>query len=237
MKETSFDSAATDIPSPFPPEKVWIMGAGRFGSLAAKRLKKRYPNADFLVIDHRAERLEEVGGSLGVAVLEKDAVAFILEEQVPGDTWIIPAVPVHVAFLWISSRLYGTYTRVPVPNIVDSQVPNPYRMSDTTLYASFATFTCPDACSEPHGICTYTGKPRLGNLYERLRDVRIPDFKVVVVRSWQLAPGVGGYPAATLEDKLSEARSKGGASLLIATSCRCHGVIDALSPVKPERIA
>jgi hypothetical protein len=51
---------------------------------------------------------------------------------------------------------------------------------------------------------------------------------VVVVRSWQLAPGVGGYPAKYLEERLHEVSRRAG-TYLVATSCRCHGVIDLLS--------
>jgi voltage-gated potassium channel Kch len=229
MKETTLISQATAIPEPFPPKEIWILGGGRFGSLAARRLTKRFPDSDFLVIDHRGERLEEIRSSLGLAVMEREAATFLLEEPLPRGAWLIPAVPVHVAFLWISHRLGGGFIRVAVPDSVDAQVPNPFRTSETTLYASFATFTCPDHCNEPYGICTFTGKPHPGNLYERLQAIKIPPFDVVVVRSWQLAPGVGGYPAAYLQEKLNEARSK-SSKLLIATSCRCHGVIDALSP-------
>lgn len=233
MKGTEVFSEAAAVPGTLPPGKIWILGAGRFGSIAARRLTKRFPNSDFLVIDHRGERLEEIRQSLGLPVLRREAAAFLLEEPIPRDAWLIPAVPVHVASLWISNRLGGLFIRVPVPTTVDAQVPNPYRTSDGTLYASFATFICPDVCNEPDETCTFTGKPRPGNLFERLQAIQVPLFDVVVVRSWQLAPGVGGYPAAYLDDKLNEAKSKKD-GLLIATSCRCHGVIDALSRVSPN---
>ncbi|HIJ69047.1 MAG TPA: hypothetical protein HPP57_06055, partial [Deltaproteobacteria bacterium] len=110
---------------------------------------------------------------------------------------------------------------------VDSKLPNPIRVPSGTLYASFATFLCPDYCSEPEEICTHTGKERPGNLYEVFGGVLASGFDVAVLRSWQLAPGVGGYPGRSLRQLLAGIGSKPG-RYLIATSCRCHGVMDAL---------
>ncbi|MEM5787960.1 MAG: hypothetical protein AAGU11_11635, partial [Syntrophobacteraceae bacterium] len=53
------------------------------------------------------------------------------------------------------------------------------------------------------------------------------DFAVMVLRSWQLAPGVGGFPVVRMNEMLATVASTPG-KYLIGTSCRCHGVIDAL---------
>ena len=117
---------------------------------------------------------------------------------------MVPSVPVHVAFEWVLNELGrpGTSRRLPVPEEVGSQVPNPLRAPSGALYASFATFVCPDYCSEPDEICTHTGKERPGNLYDFLGGVDVPGFDVLVLRSWQLAPGVGGYPGRSLRNSL-----------------------------------
>jgi len=93
--------------------------------------------------------------------------------------WIVPAVPVHVACLWIMKRLGGEGDVQPleVPAAVDEQVPNPYRVATGAVYASFATFRCPDACSEPEDLCTHTGQPRPGNLYDRLAAIKVRGFR------------------------------------------------------------
>jgi hypothetical protein len=145
------------------------------------------------------------------------------------DLWIIPAVPVHVGFEWVANELgkVAVVRRITVPGEVDSKVPNPVRGPAGTLYASFATFICPDHCSEPEEICTFTGKGRLGNLYDIFGAVSVSGFDAAVLRSWQLAPGVGGYPARSLRELLAGVYQKPGGYLL-ATSCRCHGVMDAL---------
>jgi len=57
------------------------------------------------------------------------------------------------------------------------------------------------------------------------------NFESNVIRSRQLAPGVGGYSLETLLD-LFEKIKKAMAprrTILISTSCRCHGVISALA--------
>lgn len=214
-------------PSPFPPPRIWILGAGRFGRLAAKRLKDRYGQLQLLVIDHRADRLDAVQRELNLPVICEDAVQYILRHPLPDDLWIVPAVPVHVAFEWLFQNL-GRGDRLPVPEAVDAQVPHPLRAPSGTVYASYADFLCPDACSEPEEICTHTKAPRLGNLFETLADIRIPECRVIVVRSHQLAPGVGGYPSSFLLQPLARIRDKPG-RYLIATSCRCHGVLDCLN--------
>lgn len=218
-------------PDPFPPRKFWILGAGRFGYMAAQRLGRRHPDSSFTVIDTREEKLTRIREELGFTVHTENALSFLTKTALPEDVWIVPAVPIHVAFQWFIARLRAVGQEVhilSVPEAVDQQIPNPYRAPGGTVYSSFATFLCPDNCSEPEGICTSTGKPRLGNLFEHLSRIELPGIKVVVVRSRQLAPGVGGYPGGYLENKLSELSQSAG-TYLVATSCRCHGVLDVLS--------
>lgn len=223
------DGTVSEIPEPYPPKAIWILGAGRFGRLAAERLQKRHPGSDFLVVDSREEKLVRLRNDLTLSTRAEDALSFLLSSEFPDDVWIIPAVPVHVAFQWILRELQkrGHASSHPVPDTVDAVVPNPLRRRGT-VYASYATFICPDACSEPEEICTHTGGPRRGNLFEHLGRISPPEFRTVVVRSWQLAPGVGGYPGWKLREALEKIAARPG-NYLVATACRCHGVIDGLS--------
>jgi len=217
------------FPHPFPPTEIWVFGAGKFGTIAARRLRKRYSSANFLVVDSNSERLERISNQLGLPIHLEDALSFFSKAEAPDDLWIVPAVPAHVAYEWMLSELgkVGRADRLPVPHVVDTHVPNPFRVESGTLYASFATFVCPDACSEPEDICTFTKEPRLGNLFDVLKGIQVPGYSVVVVRSWQLAPGVGGLTIGYLREKLAELKAAPGRNL-VATSCRCHGVLDAL---------
>ncbi len=217
------------FPDIFPPRKIRIIGAGRFGRLAAERLKQRFPDAVLSITDRDATKIEAVSRDLGIPGEVDDSIENIIGIEPPDELWLIPAVPVHVGFEWASRELerFGGTLRLHVPEEVDSKVPNPIRAPSGTLYASFATFICPDYCKEPEEICTHTGKARPGNLYSVFARVSAPGFDVVVLRSWQLAPGVGGYPGRSLSDLLAKIRSRPG-RYLVATSCRCHGVMDAL---------
>lgn len=214
---------------PIPVEVIWILGAGRFGRLAVERLTRKFPAGDFLVIDQRPDRLAALAADRGVKAVAAEAIPFLSRQDLPDGLWIVPAIPVHVAFQWLlhGSTFASRASRVPVPESVDSQVPHPIRGAEETLYASYATFLCPDACSEPEERCTYTGKPRPGNLFEDLAAVTAPGFQVSVLRSLQLAPGVGGYTLAQLR-QLEQAVLREPGGHIIATSCRCHAVINAL---------
>jgi len=213
----------------FPPRRIRILGAGRFGRLAAERLKRRFPEALLSITDRDAARIDEITGDLGIPGEVEECIQSVSRIEPADDLWLIPAVPVHVGFEWAINELdrVGEVRRLPVPEEVDSKLPNPIRVPSGTLYASFATFVCPDHCSEPEEICTHTGKARPGNLYEVFGGVVAAGFDVAVLRSWQLAPAVGGYPGRSLRELLAGINSKPG-GYLVATSCRCHGVMDAL---------
>ncbi len=214
----------------FSPAKILILGAGHFGRLAAGRLTKCFPHADFTVVDTREDRLNKVRKELGLKCFQEDSIAHLLAERLSAESWIVPAVPVHVAYQWLVSHLgeKRMVNRVPVPPAVDQQVPNPMRMPSGTLYTSYATWICPDACNEPADICSHTRKPRQGNLFDHLAAIKVADVQVAVVRSHQLAPGVGGYPFQALKNLLKQTAQSPGC-YIIATACRCHGVVDCLS--------
>lgn len=217
------------FPGIFPPRKIAIVGAGHFGYLAARRLTRRFPEASFLVFDQHREKLDRIAGDFGVSVFIEDAPSFFENARADEQTWIIPAVPIHFAFEWILNELKksGNAKRLPVPASVPGQIPNPYPAPSGSLCASFATFMCPDTCNEPDEICTYTKGPRRGNLFEALARIVVPEFGVAVVRSWQLAPGVGGYPEISVREVWERIGESPGGQYLVATSCRCHGVINA----------
>lgn len=211
------------------PQKLWILGAGRFGTIAAKRLSQRFPDSSFTLVDARPDKLKRFENEPGFSVRTEDAIGFLSKASFSKDVWIVPAVPVHVVFEWFCARLgeIGRVQRLKVPEVVDAQVPNPYRAQTGTLYTSFATFLCPDNCPEPEKVCTSTGRARQGNLFEHLGRIELAGAGLVIVRSLQLAPGVGGYRGDYIEEKLLDISRRPG-SYLVATSCRCHGVIDFL---------
>jgi len=229
-KEKMKDSSETQVADLLPPGEIWVLGLGKFGMLAWKRLGKRFPRASFVLVEEREEKIRGIQERETLKIVARDATGFLLDVQVPRGVWIIPAVPVHVAFRWLLGRLGPSRaaSSIPLPREIDPRVPNPLRRGEETIYTSFATFLCPDGCNEPDEICTYTKKARPGNLYEELSRLEIPGFRTHLLRSLQLAPGVGGYPGRSLEDLYEEVLKSPG-NHLVATSCRCHGVMNALS--------
>jgi hypothetical protein len=108
--------------------------------------------------------------------------------------WIIPAIPVHVAYEWVRLKIKKNYIlkTTPVPEELIISLPNVFKGKKDEIYMSIADFICPDNCPEPEDLCTYTGKPRPLTLYKKLESIKHDNFRSVVVRSRQLSPGIGG---------------------------------------------
>jgi hypothetical protein len=207
----------------------WIIGAGECGTRAAKNLRKKYPEASLTVVD------QDQGALDGLEDFPIECIcmegALYLEAHLDGQSepdWIIPAVPIHLAFEWVRRKLSrdGRIEVEAVPQAIESMLPNPKRGMQGQLYVSYADFRCPDHCTEPYDICTWTGKPRKGLLYKRIEEITCMDYTSIVMRSHQLAGGVGGYEPQALRDSLAEV-SKTMTPVIYSTACLCHGVMHA----------
>jgi hypothetical protein len=209
-------------------ESFWILGAGRFGTLAVQRILERKKVRRLVVVDRDVHILEKLREK-HIETVEQDAIDFLVHYPVLGSEWIVPAIPVHVAFAWLCRQLSreGAVTQLAVPSILEQAVPNSLRAKTGALYASFATFRCPDDCDEPNESCTVTGEAREANMFDVIRNIKVEGYVTQVVRSQQLAPGVGGYQLSVLWRLLEETRST-EKDILVATACRCHGVLNAL---------
>ena len=213
--------------------KFVIAGYGRFGRIALERLSDSFPDTQVFIIENDKEKLREEFPS-GTIPIQTDAVAFLSNSDVlEMDDFVIPMVPFHLAACYITAK---------VPNISETSLPeeigpvalNQIRMNFSNLLLSRADFLCPDDCSEGEA-CTVTGRIN-EPLYDTLRSIRVPGFSVLVQRSYQILPGVGGYPVRDLI-KLLERITLG--RHLVATSCKCHAIITALEKFangKPREI-
>jgi hypothetical protein len=206
----------------------WILGAGRFGRLAVERLLARREPPQLVVVDQNPDKLILLA-DLPLERVNEDVLDFLRANLEERPDWIVPAVPIHVAFVWLAAELggVGQVEMLPVPITVDAQVPNPWRDGKGGLYTSVAAFRCPDNCSEPRDRCTATGLRRSDDLFALLARIRVPGSVPLVVRSHQLAAGVGGYRPSALRRLVRGAEAATG-SVFVATACRCHGVIHAL---------
>ena len=207
--------------------KTYILGSGHFGSRAFFFLRQRFPSASLTVVDTRYNTLKKIVAEGGNAVA-LDAISFLQssKERMDPDDWIIPAVPIHVAYEWLRRELKTetVFKTIPAPKELESLLPNPIRGDNGQLYASNADFLCPDDCDEPDQYCTVTGEPRPQVLCDILTDLKLSDYYSICIVSSQLAPGVGGFRFQALLQALKELKTHPG-KCLVSTSCKCHCVI------------
>ena len=207
----------------------WILGAGQFGEKAAVRLRLKDTEAAIIVVDQDRSALCSVE-AMATTVVLGDAVGYLAEHLTVSDQpdWIVPAVPVHVAFEWLSKRLSAIYRleKLTIPESVTQKLGHVVKGDGGSVYTSMAEFICPGNCPEPADLCFVTGKPRPIDLYEELSAVDPHRMTPVIIRSRQLSPGVGGYRPGDLFDALRKVKACDG-PVLLGTACRCHSVLDA----------
>jgi len=208
---------------------IWIIGGGRFGRRAVDVLSRARPRARLLIVDHDRAALNEVYPGSAETRLA-DGVDFLVRNLEPehGPEWVIPCTPFHLAYRWLRIRLGPRAEPIDVPAGFVESLPHPLPADQGGYYLSYADFLCPPDCPEPADICTYTGLPRLGTLFRDLAEKTWPGCTSLVVRSRQLAPGLGGYRPLDLFDLENRALTVQG-KILVATACRCHGVIHGLA--------
>jgi hypothetical protein len=211
------------------PRRIIVLGAGTFGKQAATRLSVRYPHARFVIVD-RKESLPAAFSRALFPLIRRDGIDYLAETLDPADadTWIVPAIPVHVAYSWMKRTPPpdGRIVSRNVPEALRKTLPHPLRGPDGALFASIADFRCPENCPAPEAMCSHTGKPRPMVLHRYIAALNIPGFTVVVVESRQLAPGTGGYAAADLFSAKTKAFSA-ETPVILATASKCHGVLHA----------
>ena len=213
---------------------MWIIGGGKFGIKSARVLSRKNPGADITIVESNQEACARIS-RMNYRTVCMDGVLYLYENLKSSDypEWIVPVVPVHLAYEWIKSKLSSRYRFLPIeaPKDLKKNLPNVITGKNGELYMSYADFICPDNCPEPDEICTYTGKPRLGILHEHLASIDYQNFYPIVIQSHQLSPGIGGYTPTALFNALEEVEST-GTEILLATACKCHGVMHAFSIIK-----
>ena len=209
-----------------------ILGAGKFGRLALNRLARQDAAASFVVVDRDPAALTmRVDGVPGWTRVASEAAAFLVQHLRRDGRWdwIIPMVPVHVAFHWLmAGPLAGSaWQPAAVPEGLAGLISGGRRGPHGELYLSRARHLCPDDCAEPV-VCPVTGESRDLPLHQELASLHLAGYEIRVIASQQLAPGVGGYSPGRLLDLARDMGALQG-NVLIATACRCHGVIHGLA--------
>ncbi len=209
---------------------IIIIGAGHFGQRAAALLNSMQ-HSSLWIVDRDATRLNEIG-NIGAKRIAEDGVHFLVKHfsHLAPSTFIIPAVPVHLAFEWLRTYLKrgDAIRQISVPEDFPSRLPHTWEGTEGSLLVSYADFRCPDDCPEPANYCTVTRKKRGSPLYRLLTRLEPQGFRMHVIRSRQLAPGVGGYPVRDLKELLEKVSEGQEGKWLVGTACRCHGVVTAM---------
>jgi hypothetical protein len=207
-----------------------ILGGGKFGRLALERLARQDDAAIFCMVDCDPGSLVFRGGALGYRAVQAEAIAFLVQHLKSKEhwDWIIPMVPVHVVYHWLfkGPLAQSGWQPCAVPEALALLSPGTQSGPEGELYLSRARHQCPDDCAAP-GICPVTGETWDLPLHQELAALILPGYQIKVIASRQLAPGVGGYspgPLLRLARDLNALRGK----VLIATACRCQGVIHGI---------
>ncbi|MBW1705449.1 MAG: hypothetical protein JRJ86_09830 [Deltaproteobacteria bacterium] len=225
------------IPEEIPEDAILIIGAGHFGGRAA-RLLSNESKAPLFIVDLDKKSLSQLE-DLPVKRIVYDGTLFLVKyyHLLNPSNIIVPAIPLHLAYVWVkryleSSRLINM---IDVPDEIKPLLPFTWQGSEGSLLVSYADFECPDDCPEPE-YCTVTGERRDNPLHDLLGHVRLPGFKTHVIRSHQLAPGLGGYKLRALTglaERLSESER---GKWLLGTSCRCHGIVTAIEIYQTQTV-
>jgi hypothetical protein len=207
-------------------KRIWIIGAGKFGRRAASVLRHG-ENNDLIVVDKQKEKLQGLGGT---AIAQDGVECLVGKLSRDSSDWIVPAVPFHLVYEWTRRKMASNFLLVPaqINSEWQNKLPNCVLGGEGQCFVSNANFLCPDNCPEPKGICTHTGLSRPRIMYRFLAEWGRRHFDTTVIRSRQLAPGVGGYPAKEmffLLDHLHASQSY-ARQFLLATACSCHGVVN-----------
>ncbi|MEW5909085.1 MAG: potassium transporter [Thermodesulfobacteriota bacterium] len=209
--------------------KIWVIGCGKFGDRTVAHLLKESFGISITLVDSDQTRLLRWEGK--VETVHRDGVEFVAHRLDEGDSpdWIIPALPVHLAFYWIMKTV--TEIRLSpfaLPKEIEGSLPNSVWGKDGEIYVSQADFMCPEECPEPPRNCTVTGKPRREDLFDSIKKMKFRDLEPLVIRSYQILPGSGGYtPEALFTARKAICKVRG--NVMVTTACRCHGVIHGVS--------
>jgi len=212
-------------------EVIWIIGGGQFGLRAVHQLRGDTSSPSIILVDRTPL---EISGET-IEIITGDGISWLQENLTPSTrvSKIIPAVPLHLAACWLQAKLPGGHSawhRETIPERILNRFPHPFLTADGSATLSYADFLCPPDCVEPEGYCTYTGQSRPIPLHRYVETIDCRPCRLLILRSRQFGPGVGGFYPEDLWSLLSRARENPEQPLLIVTACNCHGIATLLCP-------
>jgi hypothetical protein len=179
-------------------------------------------------VDKDEKALKKLDQSRVTTILQ-DGILFLVDclRALHPQNIIIPAVPDHLAFRWLekSAPDNRVFKQKALPKKIERALPFVWYDDRGSLLVSYADFVCPDDCPEPAEVCTVTGKRRPMALHRLLQSLDWPDLKTHIIRSRQIAPGMGGYRVQDLIHLAEKMKSAREGQWMLGTACKCHGVL------------
>lgn len=195
-----------------------VVGGGKFGLKAVEflRAKKR----DFVVLDPSDDC--EVAKTFKDNFLKAEAkdLPKLVEKLRP--EWIFPTAPIHVVAEAIKHRFKPWNEKV---NEILAGIPIKIVVSagrGSIVVSYNRDEICIENCISPE-TCPVTKIKRPCPMFELIK-FACSEAKVIV--SHQLAPGIGAIKGEDFLMVLEEAKK--AEKIVVATACKCHGVITAL---------
>ncbi len=222
-------------------QRIHILGCGKFGYRALEFYAQKREPQNLVLVDSEEENLvlgQQLLSSANVdfSTSSRDAVDYLVtlinDPEALQNDWIIPTVPLHLAF----AVLRRLSRRGQLPWTTRPSLPNLFAGERDEIYSSLADFLCPSDCPQPRSHCFHTGKKRdpsllnlLARLDYRLQHEQCRKLPSLILPSTQIGPGLGGFPLRRLERIISFINNRCPGPLLFSTACRCHGVTNILA--------
>jgi hypothetical protein len=212
-----------------PALKFLVVGCGRFGRWAVEQIRQKLPWSIIEVVDISPVALDAVQ-SRGIVRICSDGVDYMVESlsNPYAPHWVVPTVPFHLVYEWLVRVLEKKHKveRLTVPEEI--KFPGELRLTSWEVYSTLTDSICPADCPGPRaGHCHLTGRRQEYPLFRILENLGSGQFICRVIRSRQLAPGVGGIRGADLRGLPDEVASV-KLPVLLSTASHCHGVTAAL---------
>lgn len=177
---------------------------------------------------------------------EQKDLHFLIKEFIP--EWIIPVTPIHVVAVIYQNLIYeyGFQSKIPNYHFEDllSEIPQDLVLSFNSdngiINLSYAKESerCPEDCYGPEKFCSYFGKPKNFSLTEIVMMLKDKIYGIIF-ESKQIKGGLGGIQGLDFkrnsESLFGLLDNPDKNFFFIATTCNCHGVINAFFHESKEK--
>jgi hypothetical protein len=232
-------------------DRILIIGGGEVGYSALKFCKKNNfsviivdsnphckvrSEVDVLEMNHDFDKIKQIQADKSILIVINESLNELpsLIQRFEFE-YIIPAIPVHAMAKLTYAYLNQKDMEVrPAPDLIKiikrriaSSLIHCYNEHDGIIVASFMPpgQNCAPNCNESMK-CPVTGITKPKPLYELFKDA-CAGFPAKILVSEQLEPNLGGIPGSSVRE-LFKFLDLLNDQMIIATSCMCHGIINAI---------